>query len=66
MSDHRITMTMLGATGSGKTTYLHGMYATLSMGLRYLVLGRRQRRGRIVNEDELDRGTWAAKLSFRR
>ncbi|KJY20869.1 MULTISPECIES: hypothetical protein [Streptomyces] len=34
MSDHRITMTMLGATGSGKTTYLHGMYATLSMGLR--------------------------------
>ncbi|CAM5325637.1 hypothetical protein [Streptomyces avidinii] len=34
MSDHRITLTMLGAPGSGKTTYLHGMYATLSMGLR--------------------------------
>ncbi|MFF3320731.1 hypothetical protein [Streptomyces sp. NPDC002889] len=29
----RITMTMLGATGSGKTTYLHGMYDTLSTGV---------------------------------
>ncbi|MEW1799412.1 DUF927 domain-containing protein, partial [Streptomyces virginiae] len=37
-----------------------------SIRIEYLVLGRRQRRGRIVNEDELDRGTWAAKLSFRR
>ncbi|MFF3942093.1 hypothetical protein [Streptomyces phaeofaciens] len=29
----RITMTMLGASGCGKTTYLHGMYAVLSSGL---------------------------------
>lgn len=33
MSVPRITLTMLGATGSGKTTYLHGMYATLSSGV---------------------------------
>lgn len=30
----RITMTMLGASGSGKTTFLHGMYAVLSSGIR--------------------------------
>ncbi|MFJ4846350.1 MULTISPECIES: hypothetical protein [unclassified Streptomyces] len=30
----RITLTMLGATGSGKTTFLHGMYATLSSGIK--------------------------------
>ncbi|MDK1477009.1 DUF927 domain-containing protein [Streptomyces sp. 549] len=28
----------------------------------YLALGKRQRRPRILNEDELDRGTWASKL----
>ncbi|MEU3084738.1 DUF927 domain-containing protein [Streptomyces albidoflavus] len=32
----------------------------------YLVLGKRQRRPRILTEDELDRGTWAAKLGSRR
>ncbi|MGP3636466.1 DUF927 domain-containing protein [Streptomyces sp. 24-1644] len=32
----------------------------------YLALGERQRRPRILNEDELDRGTWAAKLGARR
>ncbi|MGW1365042.1 DUF927 domain-containing protein, partial [Streptomyces chartreusis] len=32
----------------------------------YLALGRRQRRPRILNEDELDRGTWAAKMGARR
>jgi hypothetical protein len=31
MSD-RITVTMLGTSKSGKTTYLLGMYATLSAG----------------------------------
>jgi hypothetical protein len=29
----KIVMTMLGATGCGKTTYLYGMYATLSPGV---------------------------------
>jgi hypothetical protein len=29
----KITMTMLGASGSGKTMFLHGMYATLSAGI---------------------------------
>lgn len=33
MSVPRITMTMLGAEGSGKTTFLHGMYARLSAGM---------------------------------
>jgi hypothetical protein len=33
MTVPRITLTMLGATGSGKTTFLHGMYATLSAGV---------------------------------
>ncbi|MGW6708092.1 DUF927 domain-containing protein [Streptomyces sp. NPDC054956] len=37
-----------------------------SIRIEYLVLGHRQRRARIVNEDELDRGTWAAKIGFRR
>ncbi|MFF4835970.1 hypothetical protein [Streptomyces sp. NPDC001315] len=32
MSVPRITLTMLGATSCGKTTYLHGMYARLSQG----------------------------------
>ncbi|MGR3939430.1 DUF927 domain-containing protein [Streptomyces sp. BRA346] len=32
----------------------------------YLALGKRQRRGRILTEDELDRGTWAAKMGMRR
>ena len=33
MDTPTITMTMLGATGSGKTMFLHGMYATLSAGI---------------------------------
>jgi hypothetical protein len=33
MSIPKITLTMLGATGSGKTTYLIGMYAVLSAGV---------------------------------
>ena len=32
----------------------------------YLAKGKRQRRPRILTEDELDRGTWAAKLGARR
>ncbi|MDX2843380.1 DUF927 domain-containing protein [Streptomyces ipomoeae] len=32
----------------------------------YLALGKRQRRPRILSEDELDRGTWAAKMGARR
>ncbi|MFJ2774918.1 DUF927 domain-containing protein [Streptomyces sp. NPDC087300] len=32
----------------------------------YLVLGRRQRVARILTEDELDKGTWAAKAGARR
>ncbi|MQS18224.1 DUF927 domain-containing protein [Streptomyces kaniharaensis] len=32
----------------------------------YLVVGRRQRRPRIITEDELDRGTWASKTGSRR
>ncbi|MCX4871106.1 MULTISPECIES: DUF927 domain-containing protein [unclassified Streptomyces] len=32
----------------------------------YLAKGKRQRRGRILTEDELDRGTWSAKLGVRR
>ncbi|WP_449346023.1 DUF927 domain-containing protein [Streptomyces xanthochromogenes] len=32
----------------------------------YLALGKRQRRPRILTEDELDRGTWAAKMGSRR
>ncbi|MFD9226118.1 DUF927 domain-containing protein [Streptomyces sp. NPDC060064] len=32
----------------------------------YLAVGKRQRRGRILTEDELDRGTWAAKMGMRR
>ncbi|WP_435611249.1 DUF927 domain-containing protein [Streptomyces sp. C10-9-1] len=32
----------------------------------YLALGKRQRRPRILTEDELDRGTWAAKMGMRR
>ncbi|MER7659805.1 DUF927 domain-containing protein [Streptomyces albidoflavus] len=32
----------------------------------YLVKGKRQRRARILTEDELDRGTWAAKTGSRR
>lgn len=37
-----------------------------SIRIEYLVLGHRQRRGRILTEDELDRGTWSAKLGYRR
>src|SRR5216683_6066403 len=33
MSIPKITLTMLGASGSGKTLFLHGMYATLSAGI---------------------------------
>ncbi|MFH8797693.1 DUF927 domain-containing protein [Streptomyces sp. NPDC017941] len=32
----------------------------------YLAMGKRQRRGRILTEDELDRGTWASKMGMRR
>ncbi|MFE6189815.1 DUF927 domain-containing protein [Streptomyces sp. NPDC056465] len=32
----------------------------------YLAVGKRQRRARILTEDELDRGTWAAKMGMRR
>ncbi|MFJ3914482.1 DUF927 domain-containing protein, partial [Streptomyces vinaceus] len=32
----------------------------------YLAVGKRQRRARIITEDELDRGTWAAKMGQRR
>ncbi|WP_138899022.1 DUF927 domain-containing protein, partial [Streptomyces chryseus] len=32
----------------------------------YLAKGKRQRRARILTEDELDRGTWAAKMGARR
>ncbi|WP_432112571.1 DUF927 domain-containing protein [Streptomyces sp. YPW6] len=32
----------------------------------YLAIGKRQRRARILTEDELDRGTWAAKMGMRR
>jgi hypothetical protein len=32
----------------------------------YLAKGKRQQRARILSEDELDRGTWAAKLGARR
>lgn len=34
--------------------------------VEYQVLGRRQRRKRIITEDELDRGTWASKLGMSR
>ncbi|MFI7089728.1 DUF927 domain-containing protein [Streptomyces anulatus] len=32
----------------------------------YLAIGKRQRTARILTEDELDRGTWAAKMGMRR
>lgn len=32
MTSHTITLTMLGASQSGKTMFLHGMYATMSAG----------------------------------
>ncbi|MEK2490222.1 hypothetical protein WN990_11700 [Kitasatospora purpeofusca] len=34
MTVPRLTLTMLGASGSGKTAYLHGMYNRLSMGVQ--------------------------------
>ncbi len=34
MTVPKLTLTMLGASGSGKTAYLHGMYNRLSMGVQ--------------------------------
>ncbi|MFI6158289.1 DUF927 domain-containing protein [Kitasatospora sp. NPDC051170] len=47
----RVTGTVLHLTDDGET-----------IRIEYQIVGKRQRRRRIITEDELDRGTWAAKV----
>ncbi|WP_424712456.1 DUF927 domain-containing protein [Kitasatospora acidiphila] len=47
----RVTATVLHLADDGET-----------IRIEYQIVGKRQRRSRIITEDELDRGTWAAKV----
>ncbi|MEV0344112.1 hypothetical protein AB0H49_34400, partial [Nocardia sp. NPDC050713] len=47
----RVTAKILHLTDDGET-----------IRIEYQIVGKRQRRRRIVTEDEIDRGTWAAKV----
>jgi hypothetical protein len=51
----RVLGTILHLTDDGET-----------IRIEYLIRGKRQRRSRIVTEDELDRGTWASKVGQNR
>ncbi|MFF4821287.1 DUF927 domain-containing protein [Kitasatospora sp. NPDC001309] len=53
---------VLGAVPRVTATVLHLSDDGETIRIEYQIIGKRQRRRRIITEDELDRGTWAAKV----